>query len=297
MTGRLEGKVAVITGAASGIGAGTARRFVEEGCRCVVADIQDEAGAAMAAELGDAATFVHVDVSREDEVANSVAVALERFGRIDVMMNNAGILGAVGSILDVDGEAWDRSLAVLLSSVFYGIKHAGRAMKDQGSGAIINVASTAGLRAGLGPHVYTAAKHGVVGLTQSVATELGRYGIRVNGIAPGGTVTSLTAYVVSGDATDLDAANATGRSVVATRPARAAARHRQCRAVPGVGRGELGERRRARGGRGQRGDRRPQPPLRGDGLIDRAGGRPHRPVRRRWSVPRAPSSTLSPWTS
>ena len=194
-------------------------RFVEEGCRCVVADIQDDAGAAMAAELGDAATFVHMDVSREDDVANGVAVAIERFGRIDVMMNNAGILGAVGSILDVDGEAWDRSLAVLLSSVFYGVKHAGRAMKAQGSGAIINVASTAGLRAGLGPHVYTAAKHGVVGLTQSVATELGRYGIRVNGIAPGGTVTNLTAYVVSGDATDLETANQRiGRTVPLGRP-------------------------------------------------------------------------------
>ncbi len=219
MAGRLEGKVAVITGAASGIGAGTARRFVEEGARCVLADLQDEPGQRLAAELGEGAAYVHADVSQEDDVAACVAAAVERFGRLDCMFNNAGILGATGPIAEIEASAWQRSIDVLLSSVFYGIKHAARVMIGQGSGVILNTASTAGVRAGLGPHVYTAAKHGVVGLTQSVAPELGRHGIRVNAIAPGGTVTSLTAYVATGDATKLDEAQTrVGRNAPLGRP-------------------------------------------------------------------------------
>ena len=136
------------------------------------------------------------------------------------MVNNAGILGAVGPIADIDAAAWDRTIAVLLSSVFYGIKHAARVMIEHGGGSIINMASTAGVRAGLGPHVYTAAKHGVIGLTQSVAPELGRYGIRVNAIAPGGTVTGLTAYITTGDAGNLDeASERVGKSATIGRPA------------------------------------------------------------------------------
>jgi NAD(P)-dependent dehydrogenase (short-subunit alcohol dehydrogenase family) len=124
------------------------------------------------------------------------------------MFNNAGILGAVGPVAEIPGAEWQRSIDVLLSSVFYGIKHAARAMIAQGSGGtIINTTSTAGLRAGLGPHVYTAAKHGVVGLTQSTATELGRHGIRVNAIAPGGTVSGLTAWLVTGSSDNLADAN------------------------------------------------------------------------------------------
>lgn len=207
MTNRLDGRVAIITGGASGIGEGTVRRFVEEGARCVIADIQDGPGQALAAELGDVTTFVHADVSREDDVAGLVAAAVERFGRLDCMFNNAGILGAVGPIADTDAAAWLRSMDVLLTSVFYGIKHAAKAMIGQGSGTIINTTSTAGLRAGLGPHVYTTAKHGVIGLTQSVATELGRHGIRVNAIAPGATVSGMTAFVSTGDASALDEAS------------------------------------------------------------------------------------------
>ena len=174
----------------------------------MIADIQDDAGQETAAQLGDAATFVRADVSVEDEVAAAIDAAVERFGRLDCVVNNAGILGAVGPIAEIDGAAWRRTMAVLLDSVFYGTKHAARVMIGQGSGgAIVNIASTAGVRAGLGPHVYTAAKHGVVGLTQSVAPELGRHGIRVNAIAPGGTVTSLTAYVTTGDATALEEAS------------------------------------------------------------------------------------------
>ena len=207
MTGRLDGKVAVITGAASGIGAGTVRRFVEEGARCVVADVQDEAGRALAAELGDATRYVHADVAVEANVANLVDAAVEHFGRLDCMFNNAGILGAVGPIAETEAAAWRRTMDVLLTSVFFGIKYAARVMIPQGSGTILNTTSTAGLRAGLGPHLYTTAKHGVVGLTQSVATELGRHGIRVNAIAPGATVSGMTAYVSTGDATALDEAS------------------------------------------------------------------------------------------
>ncbi len=207
MTGRLDGKVAVITGGASGIGEGTVRRFVDEGARCVIADIQLERAEALADELGDATVAMAVDVADEDQVEALVAGAVAHFGRLDVMFNNAGILGSVGSILDIDRAGWQRSIDVLLSSVFYGIKHAGRVMAEQGSGSIINTASTAGVRAGLGPHVYTAAKHGVVGLSQSVATELGRKGVRVNVICPGGTVSGLTARLVTGDHTNLDLAN------------------------------------------------------------------------------------------
>jgi NAD(P)-dependent dehydrogenase (short-subunit alcohol dehydrogenase family) len=207
MTGRLDGKVAVITGGASGIGEGTVRRFVEEGARCVIADLQDERGSELAAELGDGAFFVHADVSDEEQVASLVAQAVARFGRLDCMCNNAGILGVVGPIAETATAAWQRTIDVLLNSVFYGIKHAAQVMIPQRSGTIINTASTAGVRAGLGPHAYTTAKHGVVGLTQSVATELGRHGIRVNAIAPGATVSGLTAYVSTGDASALDEAS------------------------------------------------------------------------------------------
>jgi NAD(P)-dependent dehydrogenase (short-subunit alcohol dehydrogenase family) len=203
--GRLEGKVAVITGGASGIGAGTVRRFVGEGARCVVADIQAEAGQALADELGDAAIFRRTDVTVEDDVRAAVELAVARFGRIDCMINNAGIVGATGSITDLAIQAWNDTVSVLLTSVFLGMKHAGAAMVHQGDGgSIISLSSTAGVIGGVGPHVYTAAKHGVVGLTKSVANELAPHGIRVNAIAPGNTVTAMTASVITGDHADLE---------------------------------------------------------------------------------------------
>ncbi len=207
MSGRLENKIAVVTGGASGIGEGTVRRFIDEGAKCVIADIQYDRAVELANELGENAAACSVDVADESQVKETVEFAVSQFGRLDIMFNNAGILGAVGPISEIDGDGWLRTIDVLLNSVFYGIKHASRVMIPQGSGSIINTASTAGVRAGLGPHVYTAAKHGVVGLSQSVATELGPYGVRVNVIAPGGTISGLTARLVTGDHENLEKAS------------------------------------------------------------------------------------------
>jgi NAD(P)-dependent dehydrogenase (short-subunit alcohol dehydrogenase family) len=197
--GRLDGKVAVITGAASGIGAGTVARFVEEGARVVVADLQRDAGRAVADSIGGAAVFHETDVTREDQVAGAVDLAVGHFGRLDVMFNNAGIVGAVGSISEMTEDSWDLTMGILLKGVFFGMKHAARVMIPQESGVILSTASIAAVAGGLGPHLYTTAKHGVIGMTKSVANELGPRGIRVNAIAPGNTVTAMTATIHGGD--------------------------------------------------------------------------------------------------
>jgi NAD(P)-dependent dehydrogenase (short-subunit alcohol dehydrogenase family) len=204
MPARFDGKVGVVTGGASGIGEGIVRRLVAEGGRCLIADLQEERGRALAEELGDAVRFLRIDVSIEHDVASMVDVAVSEFGALDCLFNNAGILGVVGSVVDTARSDWDRTMAVLLTSVFLGIKHGARIMRAQGSGAIVNTASTAGVRGGLGPHAYTAAKHAVVGLTESAAVELMPAGVRVNAIAPGATVSGMTASVVTGDPTALD---------------------------------------------------------------------------------------------
>jgi NAD(P)-dependent dehydrogenase (short-subunit alcohol dehydrogenase family) len=199
MTKRLEGMVAVITGASSGIGAGTVYRFVEEGASVIAADIQEEAGEALAEEFGKSVVFIKTDVTQEEQVAAAVDLAVEKFGRLDCMFNNAGIVGVVGPIADTPTEDWDTTIAILLKGVFLGCKHAARVMIPQGSGSIISTSSTAGILGGLGSHAYTAAKHGVIGLAKSVASELSEHGVRSNAIAPGNTVTAMTATVTTGD--------------------------------------------------------------------------------------------------
>jgi len=199
MGNRVKDKVAVITGGACGIGAGAAKLFVEEGASVVIADFQPEAGKAMSDEIGDRARFIKTDVTNEDDVAAAVDLAVSEFGRLDCIINNAGIIGAVGSISEINVDAWDATTAILLRGVFLGMKHAARVMIPQKSGSIISLSSTVGVAGGLGPHAYTAAKHAVVGLTKSVGSELGKYGIRVNAVAPGNIVTVMTSALVTGD--------------------------------------------------------------------------------------------------
>ena len=211
MSKRLEGKVAVITGAASGIGAATAKTFVEHGARVVLGDIQDEAGEGLAAALGGAsqAIFRLCNVTEEAEVQALVEAAVSEFGQIDVIFNCAGIVGAVGPMSTTPAEEWKLTIDIMVHGVFYGMKHASRYMKEAGSGSIISMSSTAGVMGGLGPHAYAAAKHAVVGMTKNLAAEVGGFGVRVNCIAPAGMATPMVADVMTGDHKNLEETIAT----------------------------------------------------------------------------------------
>jgi len=191
MAGRLEGKVAVITGGASGIGEGTVRLFAAEGAKVVIADIQDARGERLAEELGTATAFARVDVSQEQDVADAVDLAVRKWGRLDCMYNNAGFGGVSGPIEELDMAEYDATMGVLLRGVFVGIKHAARVMKPQGSGSIVSTASVAGVGAIFGPHVYSAAKAAVVHITKTIAVELGEFNVRANAICPGGIATPI----------------------------------------------------------------------------------------------------------
>ncbi len=220
MSGRLAGRVAAITGASSGIGRAAAERFVEEGAQVVLGDIQDDAGRALAESLDGNAVFVRCDVTSEDDVAGLVDTAVAKFGRLDVMYNNAGIVGAVGPIDTTPADEWHASIDILLHGVFYGVKHAARVMKPRMAGSIISMSSTAGVMGGLGPHAYATAKHAVVGLTKNAAAELCRFGIRVNCIAPASVLTPMVAFAHTGDHTNMDGARAelTANSPLIGRP-------------------------------------------------------------------------------
>ena len=206
MSKRLEGKVAVITGAASGIGAATAKTYVEQGAKVVLGDIQDDAGAALAEALGgpECAVFCHCNVTSEAEVQTLVDTAVSAFGQIDVMFNCAGIVGAVGPMSTTPADEWKLTIDIMVNGVFYGMKHASRHMKEAGSGSIISMSSTAGVMGGLGPHAYAAAKHAVVGMTKNLAAEMGSFGVRVNCIAPAGMATPMVAEVITGNHQNLD---------------------------------------------------------------------------------------------
>ena len=180
MNAHLHNKVALVTGAASGIGQATARLFAAQGATVVLADIH---GAALAGERG--MHVIATDTTREDQVERAIRLTVERHGRIDCMVNLAVDIGAVGSIMETSAQAWRATQALLLDSVFFGIKHAARAMRAQRSGAILSLSGVAGVMGGLGPHACSAALHGVIGLTRSAASELSHHGIRVNAVAPG----------------------------------------------------------------------------------------------------------------
>jgi len=188
---RLANKVALITGGASGIGEGTVRLFAREGASVVIADILDDNGARLAGELGARAAYVHTDVSREADVQGAVAETVRRFGRLDCIFNNAGFGGVGGRVEAIDIAGFDQTIGVLLRGVLLGMKHAAPVMKRQGGGSIISTASVAGLTAGFGPHVYSAAKAAVIQLTKTVAMELGEHNIRVNCICPGAIATPI----------------------------------------------------------------------------------------------------------
>jgi len=204
MTGKLDGKTAVVTGAASGIGEGTVRRLVADGASVVLADIQGDAVAKLAAELGDRCRAITTDVTSEDDVAAATDLAIKEFGQLDLMFANAGIFGAYGPIEKSKMADVDLTWAVDLRGVFLAMKHAARVMIPRGSGVIIATTSPAAVTGGVGNHAYSAAKAGILGLMRSVAAELREHGIRVNAVMPGAVVSAMTADLVLGDATAIE---------------------------------------------------------------------------------------------
>lgn len=195
--GRLEGKVAVITGGGSGMGRATVLRFLDEGASVVFGDLNEETAQGtldLASEVGAEkhVRFIRTDVAEETDVQAMIALAVSEFGRLDVVFNNAGVGGAFGAISDIEVEDWDYTFNVLARGPFLGIKHGARVMKEQGEGgSIVNTASVAGLSGGSGPQAYSAAKAAVVNLSMAAAVELGADRIRVNAICPGGIATPL----------------------------------------------------------------------------------------------------------
>jgi len=188
---RLKDKIAVITGAASGIGLGTVELFVAEGARVLAADIQDDKGRELERRFNGQVKYHHCDVTSEDDIKATMQAAADGFGGVDILFNNAGAGGSPATIEDMTGEAWDRTMSLLLRSVALGIRYAVPFLKARGGGSIINTASVAALQAGAGPVAYSVAKAGVIHLTTLSAAQLGRAKIRVNAICPGLILTDI----------------------------------------------------------------------------------------------------------
>ncbi|WP_130176680.1 SDR family oxidoreductase [Cryobacterium sp. SO1] len=189
---RVSGKVALVSGGARGLGAAMARRLVEEGAQVVIGDVLSEEGTDLAAELGEACRYVHLDVTRAQHWDAAVATAVDEFGGLDVLVNNAGIVN-FGTVEDYTLESWNTIIAVNLTGVFLGIKAAVPVIIRSKAGSIINVSSTAGLQGYEALPGYVAAKFGVRGLTKAVALDLGKYNVRVNSVHPGAIATPMTA--------------------------------------------------------------------------------------------------------
>src|SRR5262245_8230673 len=197
MANELSGKVAIVTGAASGIGRGVAEKFVAEGAQVVLADVNREQGEAAAAELGTSARFKQTDVSDQDQVREGVSVAGEKFGGAHVMLNNAGTSGARHPrLLDDDLADFHQVTAVNLLGVMAGTREAARHMSTNGGGSIINISSIGGIQAAPGLFSYHTSKVGVIFFTKCAAVDVGEYGIRVNCIAPGNIETPILASVM-----------------------------------------------------------------------------------------------------
>lgn len=207
MAQELAGKVAIITGAAGGIGRATVELFVAEGAKVVIADVQDEAGGALATRLGDAALFRHTDVGSEADMQAVVDLAVERFGGLDILFNNAGMsCGAYPSFLDDRLDDFDRVMRVNVLGPMLGTRNAARAMKASGKGGVIlNNASIAGTLAGLGMMTYRASKAALIQFSKSSAIDLAQHGIRVNCIVPGHVRTELSSFGEKGADSDLAA--------------------------------------------------------------------------------------------
>jgi NAD(P)-dependent dehydrogenase (short-subunit alcohol dehydrogenase family) len=191
MAGRLDGKVAVITGGCSGIGLGTVELFVAEGARVIAADIQDEKGAMLEKRFPDKVRYAHCDVTVEDEIAKALMLAKTEFGGLDILFNNAGISDRMTTIAEITAEGWSWIFDVLVRGPALGMKHAVPLMLERGGGSIINTASIAGLQAGWGPIAYSTAKAGVIHMSRSAAAQLSPQKIRVNAICPGLIATSI----------------------------------------------------------------------------------------------------------
>ncbi|MDX6604465.1 MAG: hypothetical protein QOF23_974 [Solirubrobacterales bacterium] len=203
-TGRLEGKVAVVTGAGSGIGRASAELFAAEGARVAVVDVNSESSQETAEAIGRAggeAIAIPTDVSDPEAVQAMADAAVERFGRVDVLMSNAGILDDFEPAAETSDEVWNRILGVNLNGMFFTARALIPQMLEHGGGAIINVASTAGLNGGNGGAAYTTSKHGVIGFTRQLCFDYARKGIRCNVICPGAVETGMTEEIFSsGDA-------------------------------------------------------------------------------------------------
>jgi 3alpha(or 20beta)-hydroxysteroid dehydrogenase len=194
MTGRLAGKVALISGGARGMGASHAREIVAHGAKVVCGDILDGEGELVAKELGEDARYVHLDVTSAEDWEAAVATTVAEFGGLDVLVNNAGILN-IGTVEDYEMSEWHRILDINLTGVFLGIRAVVPAMKKAGHGSIVNISSIEGMAGTIACHGYTATKFAVRGLTKSTALELGQFGIRVNSIHPGLVKTPMADWV------------------------------------------------------------------------------------------------------